>query len=241
MDVVKMKLVLSFHKLLAPIVCLIMFSGSSFAAPTLTPDMITIINPSVMGSGKADLKALMKQRIIENHQSIFETDNIDMQQNPIIVEFFDYTCGHCKNMARRIAHYINKHPKITLILKEFPIRGPQARFAARAALASKHQSKYMIFHKKLMDFKGITNHAVMEQAKKINLDVTKLKQDMQKAETYQTISNNYSLAKSLKVTGTPTFLLYGQDKQNKPHITFISGELNEAELDYYLYGIGNIY
>jgi protein-disulfide isomerase len=54
--------------------------------------------------------------------------------NVIMVEFFDYQCGHCKDMKNVIEGLIKKNPNLKVIFKEFPI------FGANSELASKWHS-----------------------------------------------------------------------------------------------------
>jgi protein-disulfide isomerase len=62
-----------------------------------------------------------------------------------LVEFFDYQCGHCIDMAPVIGEIIKANPNVRVIFKEFPIRGPVSDYAARAALAANKQGKYYQF------------------------------------------------------------------------------------------------
>lgn len=226
-------------KLLLTAVMSLSLSFPVIASAEITPDMITVISPRMMGNAKPKLVNSVKTGIIKNNQELFETEDLLKENNPILVEFFDYTCGHCKKMAVKLKDYSKQHPDLKIIYKEFPIRGHQARFAAKAALASKNQNRYTEFHSALMDFYGITNHAVIAQAKKVNLDVSKLRKDMKAPEVYQEISDNYALAKEIKITGTPTFVLFTKAKDNKPHIYYINGTLDHNELNHYLYGNGS--
>lgn len=207
------------------------------ASATITPDMITIISPGLLGESSPKEIAEIKQTIINRETEIFETQDLLKVEHPLLVEFFDYTCGHCKQMAKRLSSFTVKHPNIQIIYKEFPIRGDQARYAARAAIASKQQNQYVSYHRALMYYNDITNSAVIHQADKLKIDIKQLKRDMESKETYQIISNNYALAKALKISGTPTFIIYGTDLNKKPHIYYVQGSLERTELKRFLYGI----
>jgi protein-disulfide isomerase len=208
-----------------------------FVSAAITPDMITIISPSLLGNSSPKEIAELKQSIITRETEIFETQDLLKIEHPVLVEFFDYTCGHCKQMAKRLSSFTAKHPNIQIIYKEFPIRGDQARYAARAAIASKQQNQYVGYHRALMYYNDLTNSAVIHQAEKLKLDIKQLKRDMESKETYQIISNNYALAKALKISGTPTFVIYGIDLNKKPHIYYVQGSLERTELKRFLYGI----
>jgi len=80
--------------------------------------------------------------------------------------------------------------------------------AAKAALASQQQGKYIPFHEKLIAFKGnLDEVAIFAMAADIGLDVAKLKSDMQKPEIEAAIQRNYKLADKLAIQGTPAFVI----------------------------------
>jgi len=125
-----------------------------------------------------------------------------------IVEFFDYRCPYCKAVAPDLAKALAADGKVRLIYKEFPILGSSSMLAAKAALASQQQGKYIPFHEKLIAFKGnLDEVAIFAMAADIGLDVAKLKSDMQKPEIDAAIQRNYKLADKLAIQGTPAFVI----------------------------------
>ena len=125
-----------------------------------------------------------------------------------IVEFFDYRCPYCKAVAPDLAKALAADGKVRLIYKEFPILGASSMLAAKAALASQQQGKYIPFHEKLIAFKGnLDEVAIYAMAADIGLDVAKLKSDMQKPEIDAAIQRNYKLADKLAIQGTPAFVI----------------------------------
>ncbi len=126
----------------------------------------------------------------------------------MMVEFFDYRCGVCRRVHPIIAKLLGADDKIRRVYKEWPILGPNSVFAARAALASRRQGKYFAFHDALMEFRGkLTNGEVIEQARKVGIDVARLKQDMQDPEISAILRRNFELADALKLRGTPSFVI----------------------------------
>jgi protein-disulfide isomerase len=125
-----------------------------------------------------------------------------------VVEFLDYRCPYCKAMHQSIADMIAADGNVRVVVKEFPILGDDSIFAARAALAAGKQGKYAEMHTALMTFKGkLSAHDVENIAVGLALDVTKLKEDMQTPEVNQELQQNYSLAESLGINGTPAFII----------------------------------
>src|SRR5271165_2970632 len=67
-----------------------------------------------------------------------------------VVEFFDYQCPYCKKLAPDIAQLLKEDGNIRLVLKDWPIFGPASTAAARLALATKYQDKYVQAHDALI-------------------------------------------------------------------------------------------
>jgi len=127
-----------------------------------------------------------------------------------VVEFFDYRCGVCKRVHPIVNQLVKRDGKIRLVYKEWPILGPQSVFASRAAIASRKQGddKYLVFHDRMMAARqALTSDAVMKLAESAGLDSARLRRDMRAPEIDKIIQRNYSLAQSLKLNGTPSFLI----------------------------------
>ena len=125
-----------------------------------------------------------------------------------LVEFFDYNCGYCKRAFPDVMKMIDADKDLRLVMKEFPILGPGSTYAARAALASRKQGKYWEYHLAMMAHDGKVDESVADQiAKATGLDVKKLKVDMEADEVNQVIARNMQLADSLKIQGTPAFII----------------------------------
>ena len=126
----------------------------------------------------------------------------------VIVEFFDYRCPYCTKVAEPLREAVLADGNIKLVMKEFPILGPDSQFAARAALAAAKQGLYEPFHFALMDVKGkVDQEAVMTIAKGVGLDLDRLKGDMQSPEIDAVLRRNFQLAEILEINGTPAFII----------------------------------
>ena len=79
-----------------------------------------------------------------------------------LVEFFDYQCGYCKRSLKPVRDLLETDRQLRIVWKEFPILGPVSRFAARAAMASGKQGRYLEFHVAVMGSRGkLTEDRVM--------------------------------------------------------------------------------
>ena len=155
----------------------------------------------------ARTEGLAKQKDV-----VFRHDGDAVIGNPkgdvTIVEFMDYNCGWCKRSVGEVQAPVEIDKNLKIVLKEFPIFGQHSEFAAKAALASIRQGKYWPFHQAMFAHEGqITDQVVLEIAKGQGLDVAKLNEDMKDQKVLNTISANYDLAKTLKLNGTPAFIV----------------------------------
>lgn len=126
-----------------------------------------------------------------------------------VVEFFDYNCGFCRRVAPTVEEIKRQDTGVRFVYKEFPILGPTSIVAAKAALASRAQGKYVAFHEALMKVKGgrLSEDQIMKVAESVGLDTARLKKEMEEPAITESIDRNRALASALGVTGTPSFVV----------------------------------
>ncbi len=128
-----------------------------------------------------------------------------------LVEFFDYQCGYCKRAFPGVMEVVESDKNLRFVLKEFAILSPVSEVAAKAALASQNQGKYMEFHKKMMSLRGaLTEDKIMKTAESVGLDTVQLKKDMQSEKVSAEISSTREMARNLGINGTPGFIIGDQ-------------------------------
>src|SRR3954454_2529229 len=128
------------------------------------------------------------------------------------VEFFDYNCGYCKRAMSDMVDLMKADPKLKVVLKEFPVLGPGSLEAAQVAVAVRMQDpsgkKYLDFHQKLLSGKGQADKArALAAAKEAGLDMAKLEKDLASPEVRATLEENYKLAESMGMNGTPSYVI----------------------------------
>lgn len=125
-----------------------------------------------------------------------------------MVEFFDYRCGYCRRVADSVHDIVAEDGNVRLVMKEFPILGPDSMRAARAALAAHRQGKYEPFHWALMTGPGDMSEAHLRSvAEEIGLDVAQMERDMRNEEIDRLLRRNFNLADTLGINGTPAFVI----------------------------------
>lgn len=161
-------------------------------------------------AGKAKARAALTAK----REQIQRDPNAPVAGNPggdvTMVEFFDYRCPYCKAAHERVKQTVAKDGKVRLVLKEFPILGPESVFASRAALAAHRQdaATYFKFHDALLSTKEkLTNELTLKIAADQGLDVERIKKDMAAPEISRMLEANADLAEELGINGTPAFIV----------------------------------
>ena len=128
-----------------------------------------------------------------------------------LIEFFDYNCGYCKKSMIDIMGMIKADPKLRVILRDFPVLGPDSVEASLVALAARNQlsgDKYMDFHQQLLGSKGrVGKDRALDVAKGLGVDIDKLKKDIDAGEARKLVESTMRIADQLKIGGTPTFVV----------------------------------
>jgi protein-disulfide isomerase len=149
------------------------------------------------------------------------------QGDVTLVKFSDYQCSYCKAADPRIEKLIADDGKVRVVVKEFPILGPVSVIAAKAALASQKQGKYHAYHQAMMGYRGkLTNEDIFAMAAKAGLDVGKLKADMESPEVTDQIIATFDLARALKISLTPGYIV------NATVLSGVSAKTSSAAIDF---------
>jgi protein-disulfide isomerase len=132
-----------------------------------------------------------------------------------VVEFYDYDCPYCRASQPEVHKFYEAHKNDTrFAFIELPldIHGPDAMLAAQASVAARDQpDKYMAFHLAMMSSTDPVNaDAIYDIARKVGLDMDKLRADMNKPEVADIIKKSHDLATKLGIDGTPTFIVNGK-------------------------------
>jgi protein-disulfide isomerase len=124
-----------------------------------------------------------------------------------LVEFFDYRCGYCRIMAEPMQALLASDPDLRIVMKEFPILGPDSLLAARAALAAHEQGGYEAMHWALLAANRIDEAVIRSLALANGLDADRLFADMEADAVADHIQDNILLAQGLGINGTPSFII----------------------------------
>ncbi len=108
------------------------------------------------------------------------------------------------------AQVVQDDGKIRLVLKDWPVLGPVSVIAARMALASKFQDKYLQAHEALIGVNSkLTEPRIRELLAGAGIDVDRLNRDLvTNAKAIDAIlARNDDQAKAFGFRGTPSFIV----------------------------------
>jgi protein-disulfide isomerase len=176
-------------------------------------------NPEVLLEAMEGLKekqqkaetAAFSKALVERRNRVFEDPEAPVAGNPkgdvTLVEFFDYRCPVCKQSFPIVTELVRTDKNIRVVYKDWPILGPDSVYAARAALAARYQGKYEPYHDAMMAARTVNEATVIDIARRVGLDVDRLKRDMDRPEIERALRANHELAEALTINGTPSYIV----------------------------------
>lgn len=120
-----------------------------------------------------------------------------------LVMFSDYSCGYCRSSVPDIERLLAEDKKLKIVWRELPILGPGSELAAREALSAAQQGKYMDFHRRMFAAGPPDAAKLSDVGKAIGLAANV----RPAAEIDREIESNVALARTLGLTGTPSFVV----------------------------------
>ncbi len=133
----------------------------------------------------------------------------------MIVEFMDFQCPFCGRFHPAAIEAAKAYPgKVSFMIKNFPLSfHPNARPAAKAALAAGEQGKYFEMAELLVKNQQVLSEdKYKEFAKELGLNEQKFWDDYKNkdAEWEKTIQADLELGSKVGVQGTPTYYINGR-------------------------------
>jgi protein-disulfide isomerase len=127
-----------------------------------------------------------------------------------IVEYFDYNCPYCRKLEPELRQVVQDDGKVRLVYKDWPVLGPVSAAAARLALATKYQDKYVASHDALMGTASrLTEPRIRELLSSAGIDVDRAAKDLEtNAKAIDAIlARNNDQATAFGFKGTPSFII----------------------------------
>ncbi|MEM6972044.1 MAG: DsbA family protein [Pseudomonadota bacterium] len=158
-------------------------------------------------------RTLVSQHLGALHDTDYSWVGGNPEGDVTVVEFLDYRCGFCKRVHPEVKAALETDGNIRLIVKEFPILGPDSVVAGRMAMAALRidPDLYGTLSDELMAFQGeLTETMAYRIASVVGYDIAELKDLAGSPEIQEQIDRNYMLADALDIRGTPTFVIGDQ-------------------------------
>jgi protein-disulfide isomerase len=127
-----------------------------------------------------------------------------------IAEFSDYNCGYCRAAHTDVAQLVAERSDIRLVVKQFPILGPDSVEAARVAIAVNRLApeKFAEFHNRMYGLKGrATGQRAKEIAVGLGINMTSIEEVETTPDISREIGRTMELARMIGITGTPSFVM----------------------------------
>ena len=146
-----------------------------------------------------------------------------------LIEFGDFQCPNCGRFARDTSPQIEasyvESGQVQMAFKHFPVVGPDSKPAAMASQCANDQGMFWEFHDELYYNQGHENSgwASKDNLKQIALNIGLDKQSFDScldSNKYQSlVETDLNLARQLKFTGTPSFLILKNDGSQPQALT----------------------
>lgn len=179
-------------------------------------------DPQVIMDAVAELERLQAEQQAANDVHLLATHADALFNDPgdwvggnpdgdiTVVEFLDYNCGFCKRAHPAVAELLESDGNIRLVVKEFPILGPESMMASRFALAVRAvegDAAYKDVNDTMMSMRGQPTEATLtHMADSKGYDTAAVLEAMNGGAVTEIIQRNRALGQVLAISGTPSFV-----------------------------------
>src|ERR1700740_520304 len=171
----------------------------------------------LLGTGAAAIfprRSLAQRDDLLTEALVLRDPDIPAAGNPAgditIVEYFDYQCPYCRKLEPELRQVVQDDGKVRLVQKDWPILGPASVTAARMALASKYQDKFIQAHEALIGINSkLTEPRITELLAGAGIEMDRLTRDLAAHTTAiaPILARNNDQATAFDFRGTPSFIV----------------------------------
>ncbi len=124
-----------------------------------------------------------------------------------LVEFFDYACGFCRASVPDLDRLLKDDRSLRIVYRELPILSAESEVAARVSLSAAKQGRFLDFHRALYAAGRPGDAQIAAARRATGLDQAVVSRDAKAADVQNEIAGNLALAKTLGLSGTPSFVV----------------------------------
>lgn len=148
-----------------------------------------------------------------------------------LVEYVDFECRFCKKFFPEVQQFVNDHPDtVRLIIKQYPLTQihPQAQAAAKAAVCSANQNKFMPYAEEVFKFQTNLQDAIYSEiAKTIGLNTVDFDACLADTATMKQVQDDSVEAEALGIRSQPALIIWHNDGK----LEIIDSYVNKAYLE----------
>lgn len=154
-----------------------------------------------------------------------------------MVIFTDYNCIYCAKSAPDISEIIKSHPEVKFVFKELPVlsgRFPSSLYAAQVGFQvfkEKGNDVFLKYHENIyktgLNEGNLTEEIIDKTAKELGVTAKVSREDFS-----EQIKKNEDLASTLKINGTPGFVLMNNLKPTSETTAIIPGYVEKQKIEY---------
>ena len=127
----------------------------------------------------------------------------------ILAEFFDFSCGYCKQMAPKLKKLIDNNPELKVVFKPVAFLSKNSEVAARASIAASKQGKFLDMYLKIMEEIRPNQSSIEKIAASLGLNMEQYKADFNSKETDKLLEKIKKTADNIKLKSVPSLGLNG--------------------------------
>jgi protein-disulfide isomerase len=178
------------------------------------PELMLEVQAALEQKQEDKRNTMALQAVPQNREAIYNAPYDLTLGNPngdvTLVEFFDYNCGYCKRAKADIDELIKADKNLKVILKEFPILGPDSTAAHQVSNAVRNiaPEKYGEFQRELLGSKQrATEDFAMLTAMGLGIEEAALRSSMKEKTQDASVKETYEVAVKLGIQGTPSYVI----------------------------------
>ena len=129
----------------------------------------------------------------------------------VIIEFFDYNCGVCRNAMADVLQRGATDPKVRLVFQEYPVIAEHSRQASRMAIAAGKlgEQEYLSIHRALLQGGAQDDAAIDRALARAGFDIATVAATATEHadEIDQLIDRSMVMGRQIGSRGTPFFIV----------------------------------
>ncbi len=185
---------------------------------------------------KMEDAASKSEQYIKDNKDIIESPNASVifgneKGKRVVVSFFDYSCGYCRQGKIYIDQLIKSDPNIKVVLRPIPFLGEMSNYVSRIILAVNKMApnKVLAIHDSITQMNQITREGVQQILSENNLNTALIADEIETAEIKVLLKRNIELASNMRIQSVPTYIIGGKLVSGLTNLSQFQKLISESE------------